>query len=458
MRRPLAPREAGDVISGDEAHIHKDAAAFRARSERAAYNVPMSATPLFDIEPEVLTVTQLTAQVQALLEQAFPTLLVGGEITSFKRHSSGHLYFNLKDQGAVIRAVMWRSSAQRLKFALADGLEVIARGRLSVYAPRGDYQLYVDSLQPQGAGAQELALRQLMEKLAKLGYFAAERKKPLPRFPRRIALVTSPTGAAVRDMLETLARRWPLADVWVCPVRVQGLASSFEIAGALRRLNQFGGIDVVLLGRGGGSREDLAAFNDEAVAHAIFHSRIPIISAVGHEIDVTIADLVADCRAVTPTDAAVLATPDRAKLALDLTSRQRHLAELLANRVRVQRERLDTLAQRRVFRLPLERLRERERKLDELEERLRRARDQRLLVARQRTDAHAARLQALSPLNVLARGYSLTRTEDGRRLLHSAAQVQPGDRVEVLLADGRLVAGVERVLPPPAALTPPSPS
>jgi exodeoxyribonuclease VII large subunit len=416
----------------------------------------MSATPLFDIVPEVLTVSQLTAQVQALLEQSFASVLVGGEITSFKKHSSGHLYFSLKDEGAVLRAVMWRSAAQRVKFPLADGLEVIARGRLSVYAPRGDVQLYVDSLQPQGAGAQELALRQLMEKLSKLGYFDPRRKKPLPRFPRRLALVTSPTGAAVRDMLETLARRWPLAEVWVCPVRVQGLTSSFEIAASLRRLNGLRGIDVILLGRGGGSREDLAAFNDEAVAQAIFQSRIPVISAVGHEVDVTIADLVADCRAVTPTDAAVLATPDRAKLLQELDGSGRLLGELLGKRVGLQRQRLESIAGRRCFRLPLERLRERERQLDDLEERLRRAVRQRLRVAQERTEAHAARLQALSPLNVLARGYSLTRTEDGARLVHRAAQVQPGDRVEVLLADGRLVADVARVLPPPAALTVPS--
>src|SRR5437867_3609668 len=185
----------------------------------------MNSTPLFDQLSEtraVLTVSQLTAQVQALLEGAFPTIWVVGEISSFKRHSSGHIYFNLKDRDAVIRAVIWRSTALRLKAPLAEGLEIVARGRLSVYAPRGDYQLYVEAVQLQGAGAQELALRLLKEKLAKLGYFAVERKRPLPRLPRRIAVVTSPTGAAVRDMLEKLAQRWPLAEVWVCPVRVQG--------------------------------------------------------------------------------------------------------------------------------------------------------------------------------------------------------------------------------------------
>ncbi|MCI0680502.1 MAG: exodeoxyribonuclease VII large subunit [Gemmataceae bacterium] len=417
----------------------------------------MSDTPLFDrvietppapVEPAVLSVSELTAQVQALLEQAFATVWVVGEISSFKRHGSGHLYFNLKDEGAVIRSVMWRSTAQRHKFPIADGLQVVVRGRLSVYAQRGDYQLYVDALQPKGGGAQELALRLLKEKLAKLGYFAAERKKRLPRFPRRIALVTSPTGAAVRDMLEKLVQRWPLAEIWVCPVRVQGPTAPFEIAAALRRLNQLRGIDVLLLGRGGGSSEDLGAFNDEAVARSIFESWIPIVSAVGHEIDFTIADMVADCRASTPTDAVVRATPDRAELMLGLASCRQRLGTLLIERTQALRGRLQALAERRAFRFPLERLRERERRLDDTEERLHRAMRQRLGHAGQRLEAHAARLQTLSPLNVLARGYSLTRTADGARLVHSALQVQSGDGVEVLIADGRLLATVERVLPP----------
>ena len=408
----------------------------------------MNATPLFDQLSEtraVLTVSQLTAQVQALLEGAFPTIWVVGEISSFKRHSSGHIYFNLKDRDAVIRAVIWRSTALRLKAPLAEGLEIVARGRLGVYAPRGDYQLYVEAVQLQGAGAQELALRLLKEKLAKLGYFAVERKRPLPRLPRRIAVVTSPSGAAVRDMLEKLAQRWPLAEVWVCPVRVQGDIAPLEIVAALERLNEFSQIDVILLGRGGGSSDDLVAFNTEVVAHAIFRSRIPIVAAVGHEIDVTIADLVADCRALTPTDAVVRATPDRAELLQGLLDCRRRLGDTLLGRVQTVRDRLDAAAQRRVFRFPLERLRERERQLDDAEERLTRAVAQRVAVAQQRAEAHAARLQALSPLNVLARGYSLTRTADGARVIHRAAQVKPGDRVEVLLAQGRLLAAVENV-------------
>jgi exodeoxyribonuclease VII large subunit len=408
----------------------------------------MTATPLFDglaEAREVLTVSQLTAQVQALLESAFPAVWVLGEISSFKRHSSGHVYFNLKDREAVIRAVIWRSTAVRVKAPLAEGVEVLVRGRLGVYAPRGDYQLYVEAVQLQGAGAQELALRLLKEKLAKLGYFAVERKRPLPRLPRRIAVVTSPTGAAVRDILEKLAQRWPLAEVWVCAVRVQGATAPNEIVAALERLNGLAQIDVILLGRGGGSTDDLAAFNTEVVAHAIFKSQIPIVAAIGHEIDVTIADLIADCRALTPTDAVVRATPDSAELLQGLHEYRRRLGESLLGRAEIVRERLDAMAQRRVFRFPLERLRERERLLDDAEERLARAVGQRAALAKQCADAQAARLQALSPLNVLARGYSLTRTADGARIIHSASQVRPGDRVEVLLAAGRLLAEVEQV-------------
>jgi exodeoxyribonuclease VII large subunit len=416
----------------------------------------MSATPLFDCMPEappVLTVSELTAQVQAIIEHAFSAVWVAGEISSLKNHSSGHVYFNLKDAGATIRAVLWRSAAQRLKLTLQEGMDVVIRGRLGVYPQRGDYQLYVDSVQLKGAGAQDLALRLLKEKLAKLGYFAAERKKPLPRFPRRIAIITSPTGAAVRDMLQKLAERWAAAEVMICPARVQGPTAPAEIVEALRRVNRLADVDVILLGRGGGSSDDLSAFNTEMVAHAIFQCRIPLISAVGHEIDVTLADLVADCRALTPTDAVIRATPDGAELLEGLHECRQRLVNVLRGRMQAIEKQLASVMERRVFACPLERLRERERRLDEMEERMGRAIVQRLTLARQRTVSDAARLQALSPLNVLARGYSLTRTEDGRHVVRSASQVNAGDHVEVLLGDGRLLVGIEKILPALERLT-----
>jgi exodeoxyribonuclease VII large subunit len=401
---------------------------------------------LFD-EPEVWTVSHLTAQVKSLVENYFSSLWVSGEISSLSRAGSGHVYLSLKDPDALIRCVIWRTAAQRLRLELGEGMEVLVRGRLSVYPPRGDYQLVIDEIQPRGRGAGDIALKKLREKLARLGYFAPERKRPVPRFPRRLALVTSPTGAAIRDMLEILGRRWPATEVLVCPVRVQGDGAADEIAYALRRLNRLVGVDVIILGRGGGSNEDLAAFNAESVAQAIFASKSPVISAVGHEIDVTIADLVADKRALTPSEAAELATPDRAELDKMLQSRTQRLVDLLVGRVQAAKKQLDHLAGRRVFADPLERVRLEERKLDERQDRLRRATAHCLGRFRHEADARAARLQALSPLNVLARGYSLTRTLPERHVVHSVQAVQPGDRVEVLVSDGKLTARVEETVP-----------
>jgi len=397
--------------------------------------LPTNVTPL--------TISGLTAQIKALLEANFVSVWAVGEIGSLSVAGSGHAYFTLKDKAAQLPSVMWRATAQRHRYALKDGLEVIVRGKITVYPPHGKYQLSVEELYQKGVGEQDLLLRKLKEKLLKLGYFAPERKKPLPMFPRRIALVTSPTGAAIRDMLEIIGRRWPAAEVWIAGVRVQGDGAAQEIAAALDRLNECAGIDVILLGRGGGSSEDLAAFNDERVANAIFASRVPVVSAVGHEIDVTIADLVADRRAATPSEAAELATPDRAEWLQTLRARRQRLQDLLLSRFQSERQRLQGLAQRRVFRYPLERLHDQERRIDDWDERLQRAMRQRVQSAKQRLDALAGKLDSLSPLNVLARGYSLTRTVVDRQVVRSIAQVTVGDAVEVVLADGRMRAVVQ---------------
>jgi exodeoxyribonuclease VII large subunit len=402
-------------------------------------------TSLFDIadaQAPPLTVGALTAQIQQTLETGFADVHIVGEISNLSRPSSGHLYFNLKDSQACIRAVVWRSSVRRLKADLENGLEVIARGKISVYPPRGDYQLILDDVVPKGLGAQDIALRKLMEKLQKLGYFAAERKKPIPKFPRRIALVTSPSGAAIRDMLEILSRRWPTAEVLVGPVRVQGEGAAEDIARMLTTIGRLLGIDVVILGRGGGGKDDLSAFNDERVAHAIFQCKLPIISAVGHEIDVTIADLVADRRALTPSEAAEIATPDRIELAKHIGARAQRLFDLAINRVKRWRQRLDEIADRRVFRQPLERPRELERKLDEIDQRMRLAFRGRIELGNARMAALAGKLESLSPLNVLSRGYSLTRVPDDKAIVRSVDDVAVGDVVEVLLADGELTATV----------------
>jgi exodeoxyribonuclease VII large subunit len=294
-----------------------------------------------------------------------------------------------------------------------------------------------------GIGPLELAFRQLRDKLSKKGFFDPRQKKTVPPFPRRVVLVTSPTGAAVRDMLEILGRRWPLVEVWVYPVAVQGEGAGEAIATALRRLNNLAGIDVLILGRGGGSLEDLWAFNEECVAQAIFESRIPIITGVGHETDLVIADMVADLRALTPTDAATKVVPDQGKVLAWLAETEGRLRTWLMRKFEQARTRHADLAARRSFRLPLERIRELERRLDEWDERLRRAAQRRLEQGKLRLQVQAARLDTLSPLNVLRRGYSVTRMTLDQSVVRSVTQVQPGDRLITQVSDGQFVSRVE---------------
>jgi exodeoxyribonuclease VII large subunit len=396
---------------------------------------------------KVLSVSELTQQVKFLLEEAFPMLSLGGEISGLSRPASGHVYLTLKDASAQIPAVIYRNAALRIPFDLHNGLEVIVRGKLTVYPPRGSYQLMIEDVQPKGIGAAELALRQLKEKLQQLGYFAAERKRPLPAFPRRIAVVTSPSGAAVRDILETLSQRWLACEVWIFPARVQGEGAAEEIARALGQVNRLAGLDLAIVGRGGGSSEDLSAFNDERVARAIFESRIPIVSAVGHEIDVTIADLVADHRALTPTAAAQMVVPhiEEIREYLDVV-RQRTRQGLLRIAQRL-RERLTELATRTCFRLPFESIRVRERRLDELDGRIHRATRQHLAQLRERMISQAARLGALSPLNVLARGYSLTRREKDMAVVRLGSEVVPGSRLLTDVQHARITSVVTNIEP-----------
>ncbi|MFN0053375.1 MAG: exodeoxyribonuclease VII large subunit [Planctomycetales bacterium] len=393
--------------------------------------------------PPILTVAQVTRQIKDAVEGNFPLVYVLGEISNCTRAGSGHVYLTLKDDTAQLRAVIWKGTASRLRFDLHDGLEVIAVGPVEVYEARGTYQLVVQQLAPQGIGALELAFRQMCEKLEAQGLFAQERKRPLPRFPRRIALVTSPTGAAVRDMLQVITRRWPAAKVVVVPVAVQGEGAAAQIARALQTVHRLPEVDVVIAGRGGGSLEDLWAFNEEVVARAIFDCRIPVVSAVGHEIDVTIADLVADRRALTPSEAGELVVPHRDEVLADLRRLQQRLAQGLRAQAVAARGRLDSLATRRVFTRPLERLHDHARRLDEWDLRLRRAIGHRLETARQQLGSASATLLALSPLQVLERGYSVTRRSDSGSVVQSAQQVQPGDLIETRLRAGRIVSRVE---------------
>ncbi|MEW6439943.1 MAG: exodeoxyribonuclease VII large subunit [bacterium] len=439
---------------------------------------------------EVLTISRLTQQIRKCLEGSFELLWIEGEISNFRVPSSGHFYFTLKDELAQIRAVMFRMRNSALRFIPEDGLQVICRAELAVYPPKGEYQLVIQWMEPKGQGALQLAFEALKRKLADEGLFDASRKRPIPYLPRSVGLVTSPTGAAIRDFLKILWGRFPNMEVRFCPVRVQGEWAREEIAGAIQMLNEEGRAEVLVVARGGGCLEDLWAFNEEKVARAIASSAIPVISAVGHEIDFTIADFVADLRAPTPSAAAELVVPEKAALSECLASLRDRLLKAEAKDVRRRRETLSHLARRLVH--PGRRLREHLQRLDELEERLRSAtaralnqaagrlagwrarlianspsrkvRDGRLQTAALRRDLvrltlHrmdagrqacrelAGRLQSLSPLAVLSRGYSITRLVPDGRVLKGVEGVGEGSRVEVTLARGKLACSVRSVEP-----------
>lgn len=375
-----------------------------------------------------MTVSQLTGLIKRAIESGVPsTVNVIGEVSNVKRHGSGHLYLTLKDRFSELSCVMWRSDAQRLKFVLNDGMEVIATGGVEVFEKTGRYQLYIRKIEPRGVGALELAFRQLRERLAAEGLFDLERKKPVPRFPRRIVLITSPTGAAISDMIRTLTRRFPCLHILLFPVSVQGPAASGEIARAIRRVNteheRFGGVDLIIVGRGGGSLEDLWAFNEEVVARAICESSIPIISGVGHETDVTIADLVADARAATPTAAAELAVPVRDELLATINTHGRRFARMAQRLREISRDGLNSVLRLATQRDPFLLIRRREQVLDEFASRLERALLNRLQFNRRRLAALDAIVQRIAPHRFVFRtGRALERVEHRLRLaIHLSA-------------------------------------
>jgi len=409
---------------------------------------------LFDeTERKPLTVSQLTNSIRITLESRFPSVWVEGEISNFKDHSSGHWYFTLKDENAQLRAKCFRSTNTRIRFRPANGLHVRARGRLSLYAPRGEYELVVDALDPVGAGALQIAFQQLRDRLQAEGLFAKELKRPLPVFPRRVGIVTSPTGAAIRDILNVISRRTRTVHVLFSPARVQGDSAGPEIARAIQFLNQYHDralrdgrhedlVDVLIVGRGGGSTEDLWAFNQEEVARAIRKSAIPVISAVGHETDFTIADFVADFRAATPSAAAeiVAAREDQICSALENLSRQ--LVRLTRFRIVDLRARVQEQALSQAFDEVKSRLNSARARLDAAAAACGVSMDARLQEGRERLGVAAASLDALSPLGVLERGYAIAQDASGK-LLRDAAAVAPGDGISVRLAKGKLNARVE---------------
>jgi len=369
----------------------------------SAQPLPFSSTKGAGRNPgdSAISVSGLIAQIKGALADAFPrSVAVIGEISNFKRHSSGHLYFRLKDAGAAIDAVMFRPDAARLKFRPADGMEIVAEGRVDVYDVRGQLQLYVERMTPKGAGALELAFRQLRDKLQREGLFDPQVKKPIPPYPRAVGVVTSPTGAALRDIRRTLSRRWPSITMYLVPVPVQGEAAAEAIAKALRLLDANAdrlGIDTIIVGRGGGSLEDLWAFNEEAVARAVYAASTPVISAVGHETDITICDLVADVRAATPTAAAELAVPDAAQVARHLGLLARRLKHRAGESIAAAQAALAGALRSVVFRDPAWRVRTQMQRLDELSHRMRAGLAGELAAYRGRLTPAAGRLAAIHP-------------------------------------------------------------
>ncbi len=410
-------------------------------------------------EDAILSPSQVGQYLKSMMDRdhLLSRLLVRGELSNYKMYPSGHHYFTLKDGEGALRCVMFRSDAQSLRFRPENGMQVIAAGRVTVFPRDGQYQMYCARLTPEGVGDLALAFEQLKEKLAREGLFDPARKKKIPVFPRGIALITSPAGAAVRDMIRILGARWPLAEIKVIPVRVQGMEAPQEIAAAIQWANWNGAADLIITGRGGGSMEDLWAFNEEVVARAIYASGIPVISAVGHEPDVTIADFVADLRAATPSNAAELAVPDQNEVYVSLLGNGERLERTISVRLSRYRQTLDRLAASRPMTEPGSYFREKRLLLDFQSSRLahglrsssagQRERLSRLSAAlpgnaaravtqrRERLNALAASLDALSPLKVLGRGYAIARRADGKAVI-STGDVAPGDKLNLTLSDG----------------------
>jgi len=415
--------------------------------------------------PEAMSVSEVTARVKEQVETRFADVWVAGEISNLVRAASGHVYLSLKDDAALLRAVVWRGMLPQLAIEPADGMEVICHGRIEVYPPRGTYQLTIDRLHAVGTGALEARFRRLHATLEREGLFDPGRKRPIPMFPTRIAVITSPTGAAIADFLRTLFARWHAAEVIVVPSRVQGAGAAEELAAALAGVARLAAaVDVIALVRGGGSLEDLWAFNEEVLVRAIAASPIPVVSGVGHEIDVTLADLVADLRALTPTDAAVRIVPDGGQVAAAVAALGRRLETGLRRGVDLARERMMQAARSRVFADPDRIARDRRTLVEQQTARLHRLGQTAVERARERLGAAAGRLEAGSPIKLLARGWSVTwlvpaeasREDDdatacgtapGDLPLASVAGVEPGGFLVTQLTDGRIRSRVERIMP-----------
>ena len=396
-----------------------------------------------NVYSNTVSVTELNTIIKGLLdtEPFLSNVFVRGEISNFKAHSSGHLYFSLKDETGVIRAVMFRSSAVSLPFRPENGMKVIAHGRVSSYVRDGQYQLYADSMEPDGIGSLYIAFEQLKAKLSAEGLFSPDRKKPIPKIPTRIGVITSPTGAAVRDIINITGRRFPMAEIVLYPALVQGIDAAASLRGAVRYFNMTGDVDVIIIGRGGGSIEDLWAFNDEMLARDIAASRIPVISAVGHETDFTICDFVSDVRAPTPSAAAELAVPDSDELKRkinNIVTREEAVLKAQINRLKAL---LDRYSKARCLSSPTFMVEEKRIQLDHLSEKLEKSADGIIAKGRNSLAVISGKLSALNPMAVISKGYSALFTEDGG-VINSVRQFSVGEKVNMRLADGSAKAEI----------------
>lgn len=391
----------------------------------------------------VLSITQLNEYIRGKMDTdpLLTQVAVRGEISNYKLYPSGHHYFTLKDEGSALRCVLFKGNAARLRFRPENGMKIIAMGKVSVYPRDGAYQLYCTGLTMDGVGDLYAAFEQLKKKLEAQGLFDPAHKKPIPKFPGTIGIITSSAGAAVHDMLRILRKRYPLSKVRLLPVRVQGVEAPGEIAAAIGYANHYRLADLLIVGRGGGSIEDLWAFNDERVAYAIYHSEIPVISAVGHEPDVTISDYVADLRAATPSNAAELAVPDQDALRQNLDAMSNAMVSSLSRQVKAARQHLKVLSASQALHSPTGYLEQRSQSVELLKNRLVAAQNQNITRARQRFIAQISKLEAMSPLKVLTRGYSMAQTQRGE-VVRSINQVELGERIRIRLSDGTISATV----------------
>lgn len=395
----------------------------------------------------VLSVSQLNRYIKMNFDadENLANIFISGEISNFTNHyRTGHLYFTLKDDSAAVRAVMFNSSAKRLKFMPEDGMKVIARGRVSVYEASGQYQLYVDDMQPDGVGALNLAYEQLKEKLQKEGLFSEHHKKPLPPYPEKVGVITSPTGAAVRDIINVLGRRFPYAEIVFCPVLVQGEGAHLQLTDAVNLFNSERAADVIIIGRGGGSIEDLWEFNDEGLARAVYNSEIPVISAVGHETDFTICDFVADMRAPTPSAAAELAVPDANELQYALSALKNRMFLNVSSGIADRRSRLEYLTSKGALKSPDEMLSNRSQRLDTAFSKMMSSYENRIGGKKVEFISAATALSKLDPMSVLMRGFAFVSDKSGKNVYSSQALAK-GDKINVRFHDGSAVCEVKEI-------------